>query len=237
MGPDAAHRTAALLPARLLPILFLSIDRDDTTKWEESMEIIRGKQTSFISTLELADLLAGYEAVRIDIGTGDGRFVQRLAQTCPQHFMIGIDACRENLRSASRSAQANSLFVIANALALPPELAGLGGHITINFPWGSLLAGLLTGEPGLLAGLRRITQPGAQLEIRLNDSALREAGWPLEAGADQARRALAAGGFDMRPVSTLLAKDLRACPTTWAKRLAYGRDPRAAYLAGIRKGG
>jgi hypothetical protein len=28
--------------------------------------------------------------------------------------------------------------------------------------------------------------------------------------------------------------DLRACPTTWAHRLAFGRDPRALWLHGTR---
>ena len=44
------------------------------------MEIIRGKHASFIDARELADQLAGYDRVHIDIGTGDGRFVRHVAQ-------------------------------------------------------------------------------------------------------------------------------------------------------------
>jgi hypothetical protein len=39
----------------------------------------------------------------------------------------------------------------------------------------------------------------------------------------------------MRPQVTLTARDLKACPTTWAKRLAFGRDPRAIHLNGTRR--
>lgn len=198
------------------------------------MEIIRGKQSSYINTL--AERLHGYEATHIDIGTGDGRFVQHIAQNHPNRFVIGIDACRDNLSDVSRRAPANTLFVIANALALPPELNGLGEHITINFPWGSLLGGLLSQDQALLEGLLRITCLNATLEVRLNGGALAEKGWTLEQGANQVQRVLADNGFAMRSARMMTANDLRACPTTWAKRLAFGRDPRAMSLQSIRKG-
>ena len=156
------------------------------------MEIIRGKQTSFINALTLNEQISGYDAVHIDIGTGDGRFVQHLAQTHPNDFAVGIDACRENLHEVSRRAPANALFVIANAQALPQDLYGSGAHITINFPWGSLLGGLLTHDMALLEGLQRLARPQAELEVRLNGGALAEQGWTLEEGADQVRRVLAA---------------------------------------------
>ena len=94
------------------------------------MEIIRGKKTSFLPTL--VDHAAGYDAVHIDLGTGDGRFVQHVAQTRPNTLVIGLDAARENLHEVSRRAPANALFVIANALALPCELDGWATHITIK---------------------------------------------------------------------------------------------------------
>lgn len=199
------------------------------------MEIIRGKHASFIDASALAERLAGYDTLRIDISTGDGRFARHVAQTRPNCFVIGIDACRENLRETSRRAPANALFVIANAQVLPPELGSLAAHVTINFPWGSLLEGLLANAPELLAGLTQVARPKAGLEVRLNGGALAEAGWSLEEGADQVRYVLAVNGFDMRPPITLTARELRSCPTTWARRLAFGRAPRAVYLRGARK--
>jgi 16S rRNA (adenine(1408)-N(1))-methyltransferase len=198
------------------------------------MEIIRGKYTSFMDASAFAERLAGYDTIFMDIGTGDGRFVRQVAQTCPKGFVVGIDACRENLREVSRRAPANTLFVIANALALPPELHGLAAQITINFPWGSLLDDLLANDPALLAGLVAVARPKAGLEVRLNGGALAEAGWSLEAGADRVRDVFAVNGFDMRSPIRLMARELRSYPTTWAKRLAFGYDPRAVYLRGQR---
>lgn len=190
------------------------------------MEIIRGKHASFIDSLPLCD------SVHVDLGTGDGRFVRHIAQTNPRCLVIGIDACRENLHEVSRRAPSNALFVIANAQALPPELHGAATHITINFPWGSLLGGLVENDSSLLAGLVAIARPDAGLELRLNGGALAEAGWSLEDGVKQVQRVLSANGFAMQSPGMLTGDELKSCPTTWAKRLAYGRDPRAAYLRG-----
>lgn len=199
------------------------------------MEIIRGKRASFIDQCALTDKLAAHRQVHIDIGTGDGRFVQHLAQANPDTFVIGLDACRENLQAMSRRTPDNALVVIANACDLPSELNALAGHISINFPWGSLLHGLLSDDSALLDGLRRIARPDSALDVRLNAGALNEAGWTLEDGAAQVRRVLNASGFHMRPPAALGVPQLRACPTTWAKRLAFGRDPRAIHLHGARQ--
>ncbi|HEY7832843.1 MAG TPA: class I SAM-dependent methyltransferase [Ktedonobacterales bacterium] len=197
------------------------------------MESIQGKQRVELDTTALAARLAGYARILVDLGTGDGRFVQHNATACPRTFAIGVDSCREQLRAASRRAPVNALYLIASAEALPAALAGLADHITINFPWGSLQRGLLAGDPALLGGLVAIARPGARLELRLNGGALAEQGWSLDAGAERVRRVLCAAGFAMRAPGALDATDLRACPTTWARRLAVGRDPRAIALAGV----
>jgi 16S rRNA (adenine(1408)-N(1))-methyltransferase len=195
------------------------------------VECIRGKTSPEIDADALAAVVAGYRDVLFDIGTGDGRYVLRVARTCPNWFALGVDACRENLRKASRKAPPNALYVIANALALPRELDGMASKITINFPWGTLLTGLLGGEPMLLEGLLAIARPGAALEIRLNAEALSEAGYTLESGGARVRQALYDGGFEVADdLLWLDARGLRRCQTTWSKRLAYGRDPRAVCL-------
>ena len=204
------------------------------------MEIICGKRTLHIGADTLAERVARAPTVLIDIGTGDGRYVLHAARADSSCFAIGVDACREQLRVASRTAPSNTLFVIAEARALPCELHGLATQVTINFPWGSLLGSLLDGDAGLLGGLVAMAQPGAgaskhgaTLEIRLNGGALTEAGWSLEAGAERVRQVLATHGFIVGRPALLDAGALRTCPTTWAKRLAFGRDPRALHLRSI----
>lgn len=194
------------------------------------MEILRNKILLRLHAEEFASLRAPYDAVCIDIGTGDGRYALHLARACPADFIIGIDTCRENLRTASRTTPANVLFVIADAQALPLELRGLARRITVNFPWGSLLTGLLTKESAVLTGLAAIAAPDAVVEVRVNGDALGPAGGALDDGAARLRGALQVHGFRIDHQEELNADALRRCSTTWARRLAHGRHPRAVSL-------
>lgn len=196
------------------------------------MEIIRGKHTSFICASDFADQTAHYRAIHIDLGTGDGRYVRQMAQANPDILVIGIDACRENLHKTTRRAPANALFIIANAYDLPAELGGLARGITINFPWGSLLAGLIRGENRLLDQLVNLAQAGCHLDLYLNGGALAEAGCDFMEGVDLVKLGLSRAGFLMGSPIQLIPQDIRAYPTSWAKRIAYGRDPRAVHLHG-----
>ena len=190
------------------------------------MESIRGKTPLQLTTDEFSRRIAGYKNIWLDLGTGDGRFVRHMSAQNRQDFFIGLDACRENLRENSRDCPANALYLIASAQSLPAGLDGLAAQITINFPWGSLLRSLLEGDTALLDGLTRIARPDAELTIHLNGGALAESGWALEAGTWRVYDSLQSTGFQTRQPQPLGAADLRACPTTWARRLAVGRDPR-----------
>ena len=196
------------------------------------METIRGRKTYELDLNGLRKQLAGYDRVLLDLGTGDGRHARTLAGRFPGWFIIGLDACRENLREHSQAKLTNILFVIASAQSLPEELKGLISHIAINFPWGSLLEGLLTGDWALMTGLESVAQRKATLDLRLNGGALSQAGSTLEAGAHTIYNNLRRAGWDMRAPLFMSHTELRALPSTWAKRLAFGREPRAMLLTG-----
>jgi 16S rRNA (adenine(1408)-N(1))-methyltransferase len=229
----AWRRLALLCPRACSPSPQLLDGESTVLHWEEHMESIQGKRAVQIDAPALLARLAGYREVLLDIGTGDGRFVRSIAGECPARFVIGVDACRENLRANSRLGQANALYLIAEARALPCALDRQATHITINFPWGSLLGGLLASEAALLERIAAVARPGALLELRLNAGALAEAGGELAAGGEQVRQALQMAGFCMQTAMALGPHQLRACPTTWARRLACGRDPRGVYIKGM----
>ena len=90
------------------------------------METIRGRAPHTLDLTELHARLANYQRIILDLGTGDGKFAFHYARSFPQHFIIGVDACRENLREYSRAELPNMLFVIANAQELPCELNEIG---------------------------------------------------------------------------------------------------------------
>ena len=196
------------------------------------METIRGRMSLDLDITGLRTRLTNYHRIILDLGTGDGKFALCHAESFPNHFVIGVDACRENLHEHSRAKLPNLLYIIASAQSLPQELSGLASHITINFPWGSLLESLLNGDDRLLYGLESVVSSSAALDVRLNGGALAGQGWSLEDGAKRIFETLSSAGWNLRKPEILDSQALRAFPSTWAKRLAFGRDPRAIQLSG-----
>ena len=127
------------------------------------MHGIAGMHARELDAATVAAWAADYRETILDLGTGDGRFVRDLARRCPARAAIGVDTCRASLRHSSRGAPENALFVLADALALPGELHRLATGVTVNFPWGSLLLGLLEGHAGLRSAVR--ARSGTALEL------------------------------------------------------------------------
>lgn len=178
--------------------------------------------------------------IRIDIGTGDGAFVYKSARTSPNQFFVGIDSNADNLAKYSRKTRQkpakggvkNALFVQASIEALPEELNGLATHVSILFPWGSLLKTVATPDVRVLQGLHRICRADAELRIVFGYNHRREPGvtaalglplLSLEYLQTMVRNHYTQAGFAIQACQ-LEKSALRDIPTTWAQRLAYGKD-------------
>jgi 16S rRNA (adenine(1408)-N(1))-methyltransferase len=146
------------------------------------MELLAGKKSEALDSAAFTQRLAGFEQVWIDLGCGDGLFAYRRANSHPDVLVIGIDAARENLRATASKARRsvkkggleNLLFIVAGVENLPDELSGLAAELTVNFPWGSLLRGILEGSGPVLGGVARLARPGGHVEMLLNDSLYRD---------------------------------------------------------------
>ncbi|NTU82164.1 MAG: class I SAM-dependent methyltransferase [Chloroflexales bacterium] len=198
------------------------------------MECVHGKQRTEIDRAALDRCMAAHPYRWIDLGTGDGRYVQHLAAALPRWLVIGVDACREPLRERSRRGPPNAIFAIANALALPPELDGLAHRVSVNFPWGSLLVGLIEGDGRLLDGLGRVSRPQALLDVHLNGGAFAELGLDAEQGAARVSAVLTTAGWRCAAPAPLGARQLRSLASTWAHRLAHGPRPWAITVRAVR---
>jgi len=190
---------------------------------------------------------ARYSTTRIDLGTGDGRFVLAAAAAEPDRLVIGVDADATSMAEASRRAAGrpkrgglpNALFVVATAEALPRELDGLADALTVQFPWGSLLRGLLRANSAVLGGLVRVTRPGAEVTLLLSVTERDHAMGlpPLDAqGIAALAPAYAAHGLEMVDVRPAGPDDLARTHLTWARRIGAGRL-RPAWLARFRRAG
>ena len=84
----------------------------------------------------------------MDLGTGDGRAVLRLARGQPGSLVIGVDTNAAGLieASAPKRASPNALFLVGDARDALQLLRGRVDELRITLPWGSLLRLVLDGE-------------------------------------------------------------------------------------------
>jgi 16S rRNA (adenine(1408)-N(1))-methyltransferase len=159
------------------------------------------------------------------------------AEAQADRLVIGVDASAAAMASASRRASAkprrgglpNALFVVAAAESLPPELDGVADLVTVHFPWGSLLRGVLGADPAIMTSLTRVMRPGATLSMLLSSTA-RDHGAGVEPIRERTLQALAGEygrhGLAVTEARPATSADVAAAHSTWGKRLgAGGRRP------------
>jgi 16S rRNA (adenine(1408)-N(1))-methyltransferase len=165
--------------------------------------------------------------VAVDLGTGDGRAVLTTAAGQPDTLAIGVDANAAAMADSSRrawrhDALPNALFAVAAAERPPEALHGLAGSLTVSFPWGSLLRGLLGGDAAVLAGVARLMAPGAEGAVLL--SVVPRDGMPPVPPRASLAPAYACHGLDLAEMRPATPQELAASGSSWAKRLRAGRD-------------
>lgn len=200
------------------------------------MRVRRSKKTVEMSDEELRAVAGQYDEVLLDLGTGDGRFVHQHARAHPRTLCIGVDPVGEAMQEMSSRAQrkpmrggaSNALFVVAAIEDLPAGLVGVADVVTINYPWGSLLRGLVDPNPDSLRRLRELLRPGARLILLLNYSVFEDPEYVGRLGlpaldedhvASRMLPAFAAAGL---PVQDSGFFDSAPHRTTWGQRLVKG---------------
>jgi 16S rRNA (adenine(1408)-N(1))-methyltransferase len=142
------------------------------------------------------------------------------------------EASRRAARPVKRGGVPGALFVVAPAEALPAELDGRADALTVQFPWGSLLRGVLDADPAIVGGIARVTRPGATVTLLLSVTEReRSIGrvslderelWALAPG-------YAAQGLRLCDARPATADQIAQAHSTWAKRLGAGTS-RPAWL-------
>jgi hypothetical protein len=167
--------------------------------------------------------LAEYDDIHIDLGTGDGTYPLHLARANPDMAVIGVDTCLDNLSKAARRGLPNLRFVACDATEPPDVLQGVATSVSINFPFGSLLRALMDGNIDSRGRVFKVAGPGACIEIRVNGSAAKELGLPLDLVHERLKRLARGVATGRASVTVKPHESFRRFPSEWAKRLAYGR--------------
>ena len=184
--------------------------------------------------------------VVVDVGAGDGRWSYESARENHDTVFIAVDPDATNLaeyayrasRKPARGGVDNAAFVVAPVEALPAELHGIADVVRVNFPWGSLLRGLLQPDAATLAAISDLGRARGRFEIVMSYDPSHDtnafAGEPLppldEAYIDSVLvPAYAESGMMINVRHQVLDDQAQALPSTWGRRLLHAR-PRDVYL-------
>jgi 16S rRNA (adenine(1408)-N(1))-methyltransferase len=174
----------------------------------------------------------------VDVGAGDGGYVLHRARTEPTLFAIAIDASPDALVSGAwgvkRARLGNAVFLVEGVERLPLELARVADEVTVHFPWGSLLRGLVEGSHAVVGPIARLLKANGELRVLISVVA-RDGLVELTPSLVAAQRvAYAAHGLcliEAEWASTAMVAESRSA---WAKRLSVGLA-RSAVVARYRR--
>lgn len=134
------------------------------------LNVIKGK--NIIPTDKLK-INTTYQRVVIDLGCGDGKETYKQASIHTKNFYIGIDANFAGLeeishksdRKPAKGGLENIIFIHSAAEQLPDELNEIADEVQVNFPWGSLLKGVILAEDDFMNNITKVSKDRAVLEI------------------------------------------------------------------------
>lgn len=135
----------------------------------------------------------------------------------------------ESSRRASRGGAGNALFVVAAAERVPAALAGVAAELTILFPWGSLLRGVLALDDAAAAsaGIASLLAPGgvATAIVSIEDRDGLELP-RLDGGVARValRERWSRFGLELCALRPATSDEIAATGSTWARRLRAGRE-------------
>ena len=174
----------------------------------------------------------------MDVGAGDGGYILHRARIEPATFAIAIDASPDALATgawrAKRARVANAAFLVEGIERLPRELACLADEVTIHFPWGSLLRGLLDGSSVVVGPIAGLMKAGAELRVLM--SAVDRDGFGEVTPSVIGSRCATYAEHGLRLIDAEWASNaiVAESRSAWAKRLAVGRA-RQAVIARYRR--
>ena len=174
----------------------------------------------------------------MDVGAGDGGYVLHRARTEPTTFAVAIDASADGLvRGAWRAKRAgirNVAFLVDGVERLPRELHRVADEVTVHFPWGSLLRGLVGGSGAVVGPIASLMKAGAELRVLMSAND-RDGVSEITPSAVASRRvAYAEHGLHLIDARWASAGSVAESRSAWAKRVAAGRA-RHAVMARYRR--
>jgi 16S rRNA (adenine(1408)-N(1))-methyltransferase len=169
----------------------------------------------------------------VDVGAGDGGYVLHRAKAEPESFAIAIDASPDALASgawrAKRARLTNTVFLVDGVERVPSELCCVADEVTVHFPWGSLLRGVLDASGAILGPIAELMKPGAELRVLLSSTDRDGFGELTPQRLTSRYAAYSEHGLHLARAEWASREVVAESRSAWAKRLAVGQGRRAVF--------
>lgn len=203
------------------------------------LKILEGKK--IIETEDLSAIGKRFDKVVVDVGTGNGKYVYDLALANPETLYIGIEPAADNLleyakkamKNIARKGAGNLIYLISSVEALEGSLEAVADEVYVNFPWGSLLEGVVKGEEEILSKLAMLAKGDAALHLTFSYSSIHEPAEIIRRGLPELNEDYIGGvlkrryedcGLDIESFRLMEGGELKGYGTFWAKRLFLGKS-------------
>ena len=134
------------------------------------------------------------------------------------------------VRPTGRGGLPNALFVVAAAERPPAELSAIAAEVTILFPWGSLLRGALALDDACdaAAGIAGLVAPAGLARVLVSIDPRDRLSVPVlgAAHSDALAARWARHGLTLTALEPARSAEIDASGSSWARRLAAGRERR-----------
>lgn len=212
--------------------------------------IITSRNRVLTTIKDVLSQITEYHKIVVDIGCGDGKFIYNLAKKHPEDFYIGIDASNKLLTKTAaklhkkpvKGGVDNLIFLVSEITSVPEELQNIASEIYINFPWGSLLEGLINVEIETIKKIVNIGKQDAKLHIFFSYDEKFEANFVQERNLPALSRSyletewkskIEDFGISVETIEELDADEKQNIHTSWGKELLDTRDRVVFKITGI----
>lgn len=214
---------------------------------EERLVVVHGRRIERLESGALEAMIKEHDAVVADLGTGDGRWLYRVARSRPNVLCLGLDANAEVLREVSyragrkpaRGGLPNVRFIAAGLEVLPGPLRAVADELWVMYPWGSLLRAVLAPEPSILQGAAEVLKPRGLIRVAINESVLDQSAvldrLGLRSRPDGDLFAALRAGYNEAGLRvTMVRRDAVGVRSSWGARLGQGAGARTLRVGAIR---
>ena len=186
----------------------------------------------------------------IDLGCGTGKQTYKMAYSNPKNFYVGIDSNFENLKRISRKITKkpekggldNVIFVHANTDELPNELNSIADEVQINFPWGSLLEGIILGSTSTIKNIKKITKENGYLKITLTYNEKYDDSFKIKKNLpnltqnylnNNLKPLVSKHGIEFKNIRKLNYEEKNKTTSPWGKKILSNRNREVYYIEAI----